>query len=97
MYKKMLIMFTALSVSHVALAEKEEIFNCIDATSLTIQEDCVADTFEKNSFNDNFYSQIAEKNYETKNDAFATITYYPKLNLIEVKSMESRATLIASR
>ncbi|WP_076419146.1 hypothetical protein [Colwellia sp. UCD-KL20] len=99
MYKRMLTMVAVLSFSQVAVADKAEIFKCIDSKSLTVQEECVANTFAEDSFNDNFYSQIAEKAYEPSNDAFASITYYPKLNLIEVKSMEtkSKTTLIASR
>jgi|GEM_PF-1605839 len=99
MYKQILTMAALLSMSQVAIADNSEIFKCIDSRSLEIQEECVADTLSKNSPNNDFYAQIAEKKYESNIDAFATITYYPKLNLIEVVSLEETedVTLIASR
>jgi len=102
MFKRMLTMTAILSFSQVVTAEQAEIFKCIDSTSLKIQEECVASTLENNSVNDEFYSQLEAKSYTSDSDAFASITYYPKLNLIEVKSIESKpteknSTLIASR
>ncbi len=104
MFKRMLTMAAILSFSQVAVADKAEIFKCIDSESLNIQEECVANTLEENGFSDKFYSQLETKTYEATNDAFASITYYPKLNIIEVKSIEpkvskatSKSTLIASR
>lgn len=104
MYKSMLIMAFALSFTQVAVADnvevkRSEIFKCIDSKSLTVQEDCVAHTIAKNNTNKDFYSQIADKEYQPSTNAFATITYYPKLNLIEVISLEksNNTTLIASR
>jgi hypothetical protein len=99
MYKRMLTMVAVFSFSQVAVADKSEIFNCIDSKSLTIQEECVANTIAQDSFNDDFYAQIAEQTYEPTTDALSSITYFPKLNLIEVKSLEAKKTntLIASR
>lgn len=104
MYKRMLTMVAILSFSQVAVADKSEIFKCIDSKSLNIQEECVSNTFAKDSFNENFYAEIENKVYEPSIEAFASITYYPKLNLIEVKSLEpktleakSEKTLVASR
>ncbi|WP_441002552.1 hypothetical protein [Pseudocolwellia agarivorans] len=104
MFKRMLTMAAILSFSQVAVADKAEIFKCIDSESLNIQEECVANTLEENGFNDKFYSQLETKTYEATNDAFASITYYPKLNIIEVKSIETssvnaknKTNFIASR
>ncbi|MDO7083381.1 hypothetical protein WNY51_05885 [Pseudocolwellia sp. AS88] len=97
MFKRMLTMAAILSFSQVAVAEKTEIFKCIDAASLNIQEECVANTLEQSSLNNDFYSELETKTYESTNDAFASITYYPKLNIIEVKSIEPKISKAANK
>ena len=99
MYKVMLTMVSVLSFSQIAVADNSEVFKCIDSTSLIIQEECVENTFAKNSANDDFFAQIAEQHYESSNDAIASITYFPTLNLIKVKSLEPKnnTSFIASR
>ncbi|MEO9508367.1 MAG: hypothetical protein ABJG28_04210, partial [Nonlabens ulvanivorans] len=100
MLKRLLPMVAIVSFSQFSMADQTDIFKCIDATSLDVKEECVASTFEDNSFENNFFNELSTKTYEPTNDALASITFYPKLNLIEVKSVEIKneeKTLVASR
>jgi uncharacterized protein YjiK len=99
MYKRILIAVTVLSFSQVALAEKSEIFKCVDKATLIAEQNCVANTIEKNSNSSDFYAQLAEQEFSPSRDAMASITHFPKKNLIAVKSLEakSEAILLANR
>lgn len=100
----MLTLVAVLSFSQVAVAndseqKNSEIFKCIDSKTLIAQEDCVANTFAKKLKSQDFFNQLSYQADQPSGDAFATITYYPKQKLIEVKSLEPRTdkSLIASR
>lgn len=99
MYKVMLTMVSVVSFSQMAVADNSEIFKCIDSTSLIIHEECVENTFAKSGVNENFFARVAEQHYESTNDALASITYFPTLNLIKIRSLEPKnnASLVASR
>lgn len=89
MYKNILAAVAVLSFSQAASAEKTEIFNCINKSKMTFEQQCVAKTLEKHSIDHEFYRQLAKKRYESTQDAFAKITFYPKDKLITVVSLES--------
>lgn len=104
MYKRILTVVAALSFNQIAVADNvgennSDVFKCIDAKTLSVKEDCVANTFANNIESQEFFTQLAYQADQPNSDAFATITYFPKRNLIEVKSLEPRTnkSLIASR
>lgn len=90
MYKRLLVAVTVLGFSQAALADRADVWDCIDKSTLAANENCVASTFEKNSQQNDFFAQLAEKKVVPEQDAFATITYFPEQNLIVVKSLEAR-------
>ena len=99
MVKKILAVVAVAAFSQSALAEKAKIWSCVDNTTLTADQQCVAATIAQNNDNQAFFEQLANQSFETKRDAFATITHFPKQQLIEVKSLESKSAeiLLASR
>ena len=99
MYKSILTAVTVLSFSNAAFAEKTEIFNCVDAKTLQAEPNCVMNTIAGNEDNNELFLQLAHKEFPPKRDAFATVTYFPERNLIEVKSIEEsdKDTLLANR
>jgi len=102
MYKSILAAVTILSVSPVVMADNSDVWKCVNPTTLEAKESCLARTFEADIDNDKFFNQLPAFSVQPKHDAFATVTYFPNKNLIEVKSLEgnsknSEAVLIASR
>lgn len=90
--RNILAVVTVLSFSQAAMAERAEILKCVDSSTMTMNEQCVAQTFDKHSLkNDDFFNKLTQQQFEKQHDAFAKITHFPDLNLIEVKSLESRA------
>ncbi|GHF93682.1 hypothetical protein [Thalassotalea marina] len=94
MYKSILAAVAVLSFSQAAVAEKSEIFNCVDKSTMTFEQQCVAKTLEKHTVDNKFFDQLANKKYEPKQDAFAKLTFYPKENLITVVSLESTEQML---
>ena len=93
MYKRILAVVTVLSLSQTAFANNSQangndIWQCVDSKTLQAENTCVADTMGKNIDNQAFFNQLANKDFSTKRDVFATVTYFPKRQLIEVKSIE---------
>ena len=88
MYKTILTAVAILSCSSTAFAEKAELFNCVDIKTLQAEPNCVESTIAGNNDSDEFFLQLTHKEFPPKADAFATVTYFPNKNLIEVKSLE---------
>ncbi len=90
MFKRMLVAVAVLSLSQQAMANKAEIWNCVDNATLNADQQCVAKTIAKNTETE-FFAQLANKEFTPTRDAFATITLFPERNLIEVKSLEGNS------
>ena len=93
MIKHILAVVATVAVSQSAFAGNdiegnEKIWQCVDKTTLAADQTCVAATIAKNNDNAEFFNQLANQTFETKHDALATVTYFPKRNLIKVKSLE---------
>lgn len=88
MYKSILAAVAVLSFSQTAMAEKSEIFNCVNKSTMTFEQQCVTKTLDKHTIDIDFFKQLANKKYHPKQDAFAKVTFYPKENLITVVSLE---------
>lgn len=94
MVKVLLTAVAALSISYSASAtEKSDIWKCVDNKTLNAEQSCLTKTFEKNSDSE-FFQELAFKDFSANRDAFATVTYFPKKNLIEVKSLEEKTTAL---
>lgn len=91
MYKSILVGISVLSFSQVVLAERSEIFSCLDKSTIVVKESCMVSTIEKHTARNAFFDTLAEKNVITEKDAFAVIKYYPKENLTVVKSIEDKS------
>lgn len=92
MYKKILAAVTILSISYASqAAERSEIWSCVDSSTMAVKANCVTKTMDSHT-NDAFFQQLAQKRFEPQNDALASITLYPKQNLIVVQSLESTTT-----
>ena len=90
MYKSILVGISVLSFSQVALAERSEIFNCLDKSTIAVKESCMVSTIEKHTARNAFFDILAEKKVLTEKNAFAVIKHYPKENLTVVKSLEDK-------
>ncbi|REL27320.1 hypothetical protein DXX93_12600 [Thalassotalea euphylliae] len=104
MIKHIVAVVATVVVSQSAVAGNDvegndKIWQCVDKTTLAADQACVAATIAQNHDNAEFFNQLANQTFETKRDALATVTYFPKRSLIEVKSLEDKATevLMASR
>ena len=102
MYQRILTAVAVLSLNQAAFANNNaDIWKCVDASTLQAENNCVAKTIAKNADNKEFFNQLANKDFAVKRNAMATVTYFPKKNLIEVKSLESnlppKQVLVAKR
>ena len=84
--RKLLVVLSMTVLSGVAHAEslKPQLFDCMDAKTFEVNSQCMA-----NKISSNMTFQEAQKNIvlaaeDNTNNAMATISYYPKLQLIEV-------------
>ncbi|REL24395.1 hypothetical protein [Thalassotalea euphylliae] len=92
MIKHILAVVATVAVSQSAIAGNDKIWNCVDNETLAADQACVAATIAQNSDNAEFFNQLANQTFETKRDALATVTHFPKRQLIEVKSLEDKAS-----
>ena len=90
MYLRILTAVAILSLSNTALANNSDIWKCVDKSTLTAEQPCLAKTIEENTKNTAFFDQLANKDFTENRDVMATVTYFPKKNLIEVKSLASK-------
>lgn len=99
MKKALLVAVSILGINQVASAENAEVLKCIDKKSMTFESSCVAKTFDKHIKQDQFFAHLAKKKIESTQHAFATVTLYPKDNLIAVRSLEAseKPILLANR
>lgn len=97
MKKIILVGVCLLGFNQSALANKAEILNCVDKTTMEVKERCMVNAIEKHTLHNNFFNQLADKKVVAEKPAMATITYYPEKQLIVVKSLEERTNaLLAS-
>lgn len=90
MNKCLIIGLLALGFTQSAYADKSEVLSCINHETMQFIGNCTEKIIEKHTFNNNFFTQLADKKITTENDAMATITYYPEKQLIVVKSLEEQ-------
>lgn len=88
MYTRILTAVTILSVTQIANADNSTIWNCVDSKTLQANSTCLTQTFEAKAHNEKFFSQLKRFKVEPQHDAFATVTFFPQQNLIQVKSLE---------
>lgn len=98
MNKSIIVTISALTFSHVALAERAEIFNCLEESTMSVNESCMVKTIEQETEKNYFFQELALKKVVKEKAAFATVSHYPKQNLIVVKSLEepSKILLVAN-
>lgn len=90
MYKRILTAVTILSVSQIAYANNSTVWNCVDSKTLQANSTCLTKTFETKANNEKFFSQLKHFKVEPQHDAFATVTFFPQQNLIQVTSLERK-------
>lgn len=89
MYKLIIIAVAILSFNAGA-ADKADIWKCVNNKTLSAEQNCLNKTFEQNSDSE-FFKELEYMDFSKNKDAFATISYFPKKQLIEVKSLEDKA------
>lgn len=94
MYKLIIVAISTLSFSQAALAERAEIFNCLEKSTMSVNESCMVKTIEQQTEKNHFFQELALKKVVNEKSAFATVSYYPKKNLIVVKSLEERTKIL---
>ena len=94
MFKSIIVGVTFLSFSQVAIAERAEIFNCLEKSTMAVNESCMVKTIEKYTDQNGFFLELAQKKVVTEKDAFATVTHYPEKQLIVVKSLEEKTKVL---
>ena len=94
MKKSIIVAISALTFSQVALAERAEIFNCLEKSTMSANESCMVKTIEKETQKNHFFQELALKKVVNEKAAFATVSHYPKKNLIVVKSLEERSKVL---
>ncbi len=88
MYKCILTVLTALSFNQFAHADQERIWDCVDPSTLKSDQSCVANNFEVNAFNTEFFNELAYRDFTNEQDAFASITFHRDKNIITIKALD---------
>ena len=84
--RKSLVILSMALLSGVAHAEslKPQLFDCMDAKSFEINSQCMSTNIGENVAFKEAQQQIVLGAEDNTNNAMATVSYYPKLRLIEV-------------
>jgi len=84
--RKLLVVLSMTVMSGVAHAEslKPQLFDCMDTKSFEVNSQCMANKISSNMTFQQAQKDIVLAAEDNTNNAMATISYYPKLQLIEV-------------
>lgn len=84
--RKSLVVLSMTLLSGVAHAEslKPQVFECMDAKSFEVNSQCMANKISSNVTFQQAQQEIVLAAEDNTNNALATVSFYPKLQLIEV-------------
>jgi hypothetical protein len=93
-----LIALSMVLVSGVAHAEdsKPQIFECINSSSLEVDSECMSNKISANTMFQQAQQKIVFEAADNSNNAFATISFYPKQHLIQVVAHRDAAFALRS-
>jgi hypothetical protein len=99
MYKSILAAVTVLSLSSFAQADQNRIWDCVNTSTLKADQTCVAENFEVNSFNTEFFNDLAYKDFSGNKEVYASIVLDQNKNLITIKpiAIEDKEVLLANQ
>lgn len=84
--RKLLVVLSMAVLSGVAHAEslKPQVFECMDTKSFEVNSQCMANKISSNMTFQQAQQKIVFDAEDNTNNAIATVSFYPKLQLIEV-------------
>lgn len=99
MYKSILAAVTVLSFSSFVQADQNRIWDCVNTSTLKADQTCVAENFEVNSFNTEFFNDLAYKDFSGNQEVYASIVLDKNKNLITIKplAIEDKEVLLANQ
>ena len=96
--RMILIGLSMVLVSGIAHAEdsKPQIFDCINSSSFEVNSECMSNTISVNNMFPQAQQKIVFEASDNSNNAFATISFYPKQHLIQVVAHRDAAFALRS-
>ncbi|MGJ8691224.1 MAG: hypothetical protein ACSHW0_01940 [Thalassotalea sp.] len=94
MYKRIFAVISLLTFSQATMAERAEIWQCVDKTTLAVNTKCMTKKIVADTADSDFFNELALKKITQDQDAFAIVTHFPKKNLTVVKSLEEKPKVL---